>query len=712
MGNLGTLTLTIKQQGSNEVIAALKLIEARSLAAAQAQRRTITATNALSVSTKRLGQDLQNSFSNLNINNTNKSLIDLVQTMAILGKSNPFIGLGTAIKTAFNIRPLLTMTEQAMKLHNTVSKLNKEVDRGKKAASEKKEPIWLGTAVTEAVSNVFSNKLDDMYKSLSSEYAKFYSNIRDVFNNKVVKTIFPAEAFRSMSRMFTGEMSLKKNFASYMSSLIVETYKFAAAVQAVAIPAIIAIGTRASESAAKLESMQARFRAVKLGEFLTKVPGTPVASKQQIAEPLATTSARDMLDFVKQLAIPSTYTAQQLFESAQQMESFGLNTKKTLYLASQLAEVFGGTQEELLMITRMMGRMAAGELPDARALGRFGLNKEMLGITEGMSGEEMLTKFADTIRAKYSTIFEQLSKTYEAKLATFLEKYSYALATIGKPINDALIPILDNLSRFITQLEKAGVLDQIGKSIAELVKVFSEPRMIAVFQDMFFNVVAFIRMAAFESGKLMRQLAGVYYVGKYIVQLITAVKTFGFSMLAQKNIPSTLELVSGIQMIADPRNWQNLPGFFMANVGDEAQNMKRKTLGREYLSSFFGHPRPPGFGEDSLITEPAGKFINDMSKVAQDTETQTDTLKAISNNTKNISDELTLRQANLGGRGGPLATLGMSYADMIAINAQTRNTNNPSNGSALRQQSLIAPMSYLEMGIKRLAAPSFAFRRF
>lgn len=708
MANLGKLTITIEQIGADQVTVKLRNLENQVKSTNNTINQSNSSTQKLGASLNQFSRDASSALGNakISVNSTNKVFLDLVQTMLLLGNAANFSSiknLGAGFKALFNSDYIKSFVVNTTGARTQLKKLADMV-KDDRQAKVFKNPTY---ATFGKDGNLKFDPQQFQYSGMGAIFRKaifetkkqqaisdLLGNLKNVMNNPAMKMAFPATIQRAGLNMF-GATSLSGNLmamATGFGALIKEAYTFAGVALSVVVPALIAIGKHASDAAKEMESMQARFTAVKLGEL---IGGTGVVTAA--AQAKATQSAKEMLDYVKQLAIPSTFTAQQLFKSAQQMESFGLNSKRSLFIAAQLAEVFGGTEEELLMITRMMGRMAAGELPDARALGRFGMNKEMLfgGKSDELTGEELLSKFAEFIRKRYSTIYDQLGNTAESKLATLQEKFQFGMAKIGEPINKALGPIIDKLIDFIDKLERSGVLEEFGKSIGDMLTKMASPEVFDGLVQIFFDIGGAIQAVAFEVDKLLKQFVGVYYIMSNILKLAVAVRTFGFSLFYKQAIPDFNQVFKGLGMILNPQNYINMPGFMGGNAFEQSNKLKSQ-FDRMQSST------------TSKVSEPAGNFISDMSKVASETEKQSDKLDKIKDNTKNTADELSLRKAAMGGRGGPLNQLGMSPTQV----AFAGNVN--MDRSAFQDPTLMNPFSMLEKAIVDIVRrnDSKTFRRF
>ena len=229
-----------------------------------------------------------------------------------------------------------------------------------------------------------------------------------------------------------------------------------------------------------------------------------------------------------------------------------------------------------------------------------------------------------------------------------------------------------------------------------MITKMSSPEVMQGLVQIFFDIAGAIQAMTMEVDKLLKQFVGVYYVMSNILKLAVAVRTFGLSLLAKQAIPDFNQMFKGLGMILNPQNYINMPGFIGGNAFEASGKMKSK------FDAFNYNPNK------STVSEPGGKFISDMSKVASETEKQTDKLDKIKDNTKNMSDELSLRKAAMGGRGGPLAQLGMSPTQVSFAG----NVN--MNKSAFTDPSLMNPISMLEKAIVDIVRrnDSKTFRRF
>ena len=503
---------------------------------------------------------------------------------------------------------------------------------------------------------LIANNNKSAFEKLGGAIGGALGQVVKFFNNS-----FMAKAYKAMGP-----------FLDYMGKLIAETAKFYGVVFSVAIPALTAIATAASQAAANLERMRIKLKATLLGQGMA--PGE------------AATKSKDMLMAIKELSAPSTYTAQQIGEAAQRMEAFGLNSIKTLKIGLKLAEVFGGMPDDLEMVVRMFGRMASGDLPDIEVLSRFGISKKALNAAGGGnlidmntgklagSPEQGVAALAKIIEDRYSKVSSGLSVSFDAAFATLQEKFTNLLEKIGEPINYALIDILRPVGEFVDKLISSGIAKSFGEAIASVIEAFGDTANAESFKQFGLFLIAFLQEAANELKKFVSGFAGFLDILRGAAMFVTGIKTFGISFFTQgTGLP---EMGQGFGKILNPKNFLNLPGFFGSNVFERQAELNKKL-------------KLPGVTESGYVDKfKSEKFI----KSQQDQEKQ---LEEIKNNTGRAADALELRKANLGGRGGPLAQLGMG------INVNQAGTTAGVMKAALPPSfALLNPVNQLQKSIQ------------
>jgi len=156
--------------------------------------------------------------------------------------------------------------------------------------------------------------------------------------------------------------------------------------------------------------------------------------------------ANDILSFVRQLAEPSNFTTDELANASVQLEAFGLNSKRILPIMAQLGMAFGADAEKLRLLTDMFGRLSQGQLPDVQVMAQFGLSKSKL-MKEGIkfdnqgslvsSTREVMIAIEKIVTRDYGKIFDKMSKTGNAKLASVTDVFERLKIQIGNSLMEA-----------------------------------------------------------------------------------------------------------------------------------------------------------------------------------------------------------------------------------------------------------------------------------
>jgi hypothetical protein len=746
MATLGTLSILAKIEGAAQVISDLKKI----------QEQGTSTNNSLKNSTNlasRAASDLNSTFGSqsISIKSVNKDFLDLVQTMSLLSKGggfkNPFEGM---FKTAgSSVDQLQSVDDKIKDIELSMKRLNMPFPEGPKSP---KNIDYLTGAKNTPESRA---RIDAKNAENQEKYAKNLARYQEAVGLKTEENSHKMDKYKRIlfdltkqqGNLLETTVPLLSMFTKYgpiidklsgayetlsgvFKALIVDTFKFYSANFSLAVPVITMLGKAAIKSASDLELMLMKMAAINKSKMIANEgpSGFAQGSSGDITynssiNDRSMIAAKNMFDYVKKLAIPSTYTADQIFESSQQMEAFGLNTKKSLLTAVSLAETFGGTQQTLEMITRMMGRMAAGELPDARAFGKFGMNKALMSKILGKdvadaTGEEMLKAFGIMTKRISGDTLNSLQTVTSAKMATLQEKMNLALAAIGQPMLGPFNNLINKILGLLDKLESSGILKEIGTQIGRIFDEIAKPENWANIEKIVADIAGwFLRMV--ENTRIMvRGFIGMYFIAKEALKIYIAFKTKGASIV--------LGALEATQRTKNPLKMLYGENYAMPNLADigtglssifgrgdvlqpypvEANNMAQKMMQtRKQLES----------GVVSSNVVDINKMMADqenlpyiMDQVLANAEKQNDKLDKIKDNTKSTADELSLRKAAMGGRGGPLNQLGMSPTQV----AFAGNVN--MDRSAFQDPTLMNPISMLEKAIVDIVRrnDSKTFRRF
>jgi len=688
---LGDLIVKIKVEGEAQTVASIQRVNqtatntGKSFAASNASAAQFFATLARGSGSASTG--LANMAGGVKVANTN--FLDLIQTVAILGNlfknegfKSPFKGWKKDL-TDFGAFFNGSFGKGGFKQFSVLSgeyKRQNIVDMASGKNITKTFPRFFTGALSDEEEKAKFNKIRLAARKFKEEHkdtVEFFAKNQWASNyamkfasatNSIVQT------FDRLSKQFKLPFISKALSGLFdgFGKLIGQTAKFYGGVFAVAIPAIVAIGTAASEAADNLEKMKLRITAGLMGQ------------DKNLTSSSALTQSENLLKAYKELSKPSVFTTQQIGEAGQRLEAFGLNSVKVLNTALKLAEVFGGMPDDLEMVTRMFGRMASGDLPDIEVLSRFGLSKTDLNIQSGKMGfgdlvDKQTGKLAGTaaqglevllkiIEDRYAQLYNLQKGTFGPEKASAQEKFTTLLETIGKPINQGLVPILQQLQTFIDSFIAGGGGQAIGEAFASLAKVFQEPAVANFIQQFAYDLLAFLIEAGNEFQKFTRFIAGFYGILRSILPTLMTVisPANGLGMIGA--------MMSGTSGDSSKGFLVNTPGAFMGNLYNRSAELRKK----------MGTP-------ESVDINP---YLKDQT-VKRQMEEQGQNLEEIKNNTARAADALELRKANLGGRGGPLAQLGMG------INVNQAGTTAGVMRAALPPSfALLNPVNQLQKSIQ------------
>lgn len=197
-------------------------------------------------------------------------------------------------------------------------------------------------------------------------------------------------------------------------------------------------------------------------------------------------TAAEKIAFMRQLAIPSTFTFTQLMEAGTQLEAFGLRIEKVLPLIAKLGGAFKADQIHLNELIRIFGEAQTGVL-NARQLASFGLSRHELSLF-GVefdphnkllsSTKEVLDGLERLIEYRYGNILDKMANTTNAKLATLTDRWQESLRKIGFALIKTLTPMLERFTAFIDRLNTEGGLDRflshLGENLLKIVVVIGK----------------------------------------------------------------------------------------------------------------------------------------------------------------------------------------------------------------------------------------------
>lgn len=364
--------------------------------------------------------------------------------------------------------------------------------------------------------------------------------------------------------------------------------------------------------------------------------------------------AKSLLQFTRELAIPSIFTTQQLEESTVRLAAQGVDPRKMLPVISKIGIAMGADEERLRMYTRAITLMATGLMPEAEVMSAMGVSKgEMAAKGVKFSANSKLLSDAKTtlgafekiVNEKYGTMEQEAQNTSAAIKASLLDAFLGLNREIGKTMNESFKPLEKSL---------ASLFNTVGQS-------------------------AFPTLLATNMTAPIRELAGV------MTNATGAMKDLMSALAAMASIiPSNLAgAIAKVKSLADPNvsllkkgeNLGRLGSMFLTKGGplgamfDTTGKVGKSAieLFLEYRKSFdkkmgvssastgkvYVPPKPPPIDTD-----------DDKKKTRRH-------LQKIENNTAKTADLLDLRKQTIGG--GAIGSLGVTGSELAYMGMKARS---------------------------------------
>jgi hypothetical protein len=186
-----------------------------------------------------------------------------------------------------------------------------------------------------------------------------------------------------------------------------------------------------------------------------------------------------IMDFIKNLAIPSVFSQMQLGEGAKLLEAFRLNTERFLPVAEKLATVFGDkSSESLEMFIRGLGKLKTGEFGEAFQLFKSGgLSPEDLiakGLKFSKSNEYLgdaktaLAAIEQLVNEKYGKLSKEMATSPAAAFASLGDQAEQALIQIGRVLTINLLPVMVKFSSVVEKMVNDGGFTKITNMFIKL----------------------------------------------------------------------------------------------------------------------------------------------------------------------------------------------------------------------------------------------------
>lgn len=425
------------------------------------------------------------------------------------------------------------------------------------------------------------------------------------------------------------------------------------------------------------------------GVFASSAVQSGVAYEQLVGRMEALTGSADLaarkLAFVQAVANPSNFTFSQLSDAAVTMEAFGINAERALPTVARLGMAFGAGSEQLQVLTRGLGDLASGKFLESDVAASFGLNRSMFeaqGIKFDGSGQlqssatEALTALEAIVSERYGAIFDKMSATGGAKLASLSDAWEKFSRTVGDGILRAVGPSLEMLTQLINAATSSGVLVDVVNALADgmarLLGTTSAEGVTGFMAGLFSalshipDLLSAIGTAATSAVDAIG--SNVRAVGGYLRELVTSIGTQATAFVAgiigaaqavaRLDFAGAQSAISGSKMVADAI--APIPTFPSLQGIDTSGFGKFSLLDRqqEFASRLQGALRPV----DNRVPDATGEFLSRQSPAVEALGKISQEASKTAKNTGLMSDALSLRRQALGG--GDLGQFGATPAEL------------------------------------------------
>ena len=411
----------------------------------------------------------------------------------------------------------------------------------------------------------------------------------------------------------------------------------------------------------------------------------------------------DILSFVRRLAEPSNFTTDQLANSAVQLEAFGLNAKRILPTIAQLGMAFGADAEKLRLLTDMFGRLSQGQLPDVQVMAQFGLSKSKL-MKEGIkfdsqgslvsSTREVFKAIEKIVKEQYGKIFTEMATTGNAKLASVTDVFDRLKIQIGNSLMDASKNAIGHLTNLLTAIERTGIMEKVAQSMLVPFQAIAN-----VFTGKDKSIGNLQQTMASWAGGLLAIFEEINIQTGLFVEQIARVTSLSMKTYTGGNyLKFLLEKGALIQDILKGARGQFAPG----RVVDKGSEYSMAILGQlkaggpiSDINKLIDESKKTDFGKLENLLKP------EKDKDKKDKEKAQKTLDLIQQNTK-TQNEMTLRNLTYGG--GQLAAQGISAVQMSG----NRTVSSPQISAS---NDIVRGIEKIVRGYNNSNNLNFSFRR-
>ena len=184
--------------------------------------------------------------------------------------------------------------------------------------------------------------------------------------------------------------------------------------------------------------------------------------------------AKALMQFTRELAIPSIFTTQQLEESTVRLAAQGVDPRKMLPVISKIGIAMGADEERLRMYTRAVTLMATGLMPEAEVMSAMGVSKGELaakGVKFSANSKLLsdakttLDAFSKIVNEKYGTMEQEAQNTSAAIKSSLLDAFLGLNREVGKTVNESFKPLLKSLTELVNIVGKSAFPTTLAKNM-------------------------------------------------------------------------------------------------------------------------------------------------------------------------------------------------------------------------------------------------------
>lgn len=186
--------------------------------------------------------------------------------------------------------------------------------------------------------------------------------------------------------------------------------------------------------------------------------------------------AKEILEFVDEISIPSIFSSEILADAAKTLEAFQLKTERFLPIVEKLGTVFGGSAEKLNQFVRALGYIKSGRFGEAfealaaAGVGRMDMKRMGLKFDKGGSflgdAKQALDAVEKLVNERYGRLAEEMATGPAARMASMWDQVKRGIRQAGAELLKGFLPYIDLISAKVGEWVKGGEFGKIGKTIA------------------------------------------------------------------------------------------------------------------------------------------------------------------------------------------------------------------------------------------------------